>query len=192
MNATGSATGSAAGNGFVLVTGNPGKLAEARRLVGPGLEAVAIELPEIQSLDLEEILRAKGEEAWRRLGRPLVVEDTGLALAALQGFPGPLVKWMLQAAGAAGIARVGLALGEPRVAAHCGILYRDAGRTLIVHGVTHGTLVPPRGYGGFGWDPIFLPDGETRTYAELSDERKDEIGHRGIAWRELLARLAPS
>jgi len=95
---------------FVLVTGNPGKLAEARRLLGSGadLQAVEVDLPEIQSLDLEAILRAKAEEAWRRVGRPLVVEEAGLGLAALHGFPGPVAA--VQPGGPAD--QAGLLLGD--------------------------------------------------------------------------------
>jgi non-canonical purine NTP pyrophosphatase (RdgB/HAM1 family) len=179
---------------FVLVTGNRGKLAEARRLAGMDLEAVEVDLPEIQSLDLLEVLKAKAAEAWARIGRPLVVEEAGLGLAALNGFPGPLVKWMLDATGAEGLARVGAALGDPRATARCALLYFDAGRdgerTVIAEGVTEGTLVlPGRGEHGFGWDPVFLADGETRTFAELIGPEKDAVSHRGKAWRELLRRL---
>lgn len=175
---------------FVFVTGNRAKLEEARRIVGPDLAAERLELPEIQSLDLRAVLRAKGEEAWRRLGRPLVVEETGLELAALAGFPGPLVRWMLEAVGPAGIAGVGLALGEPAVTARCMLLLRDGERELIAEGEDRGTLVlPPRGEGGFGWDPVFVPEGESRTYGELPAAVKDRIGHRGLAWRALLSRL---
>jgi XTP/dITP diphosphohydrolase len=178
---------------FVLVSGNRGKIAEARRMAGiagPHLEAVELDLPEIQSLDLLEILTAKGEEAWRRLGRPLVVEEAGLGLAALNGFPGPLVKWMLEAVGAEGLARTAAALGTPGATAHCALLYRDANRTVIAEGQTEGTLVlPPRGPHGFGWDPVFLPAGETRTFGELTGAEKDAVSHRGRAWRALLAML---
>jgi non-canonical purine NTP pyrophosphatase (RdgB/HAM1 family) len=176
---------------YVLVTGNRGKLAEARRIAGPGLAAVAMDLPEIQSLDLLEVLRHKGDEAWRRLERPLVVEEAGFDLAALGGFPGPLVKWMLDAAGAQTLARVGLALGDPRAVAHCALYYRDPDRTLIAQGAAAGTLVlPPRGAAGFGWDPVFAPQGHDRTFGELPDAEKDRLSHRGHAWRDLLAQLA--
>lgn len=177
--------------GFTLVTGNPDKAAEARRIWPAAFDTAAIDLPEIQSLDLGEVLAAKADEAWRRLGRPLVVEETGLELSALGGFPGPLVKWMLQAVGAAGIARTALALGDPRVAARCRLLFRDGERRVVAEGVTRGILVEvPRGTGGFGWDPVFQPDGETLTYGELPPARKDAIGHRGRAWRELARALA--
>ncbi len=179
-------------SGVVFVTGNAAKLAEARRLAGPALESVAIDLPEIQSLDLHEILAAKAAEAWRRLERPLIVEETGLELAALGGFPGPLVKWMLAAAGAEGVARAALALGEPRATARCALLYRDGERSVTAEGTTRGVLVlPARGQAGFGWDPVFQPEGETRTYGELEGVEKDRISHRGRAWRELLAQLPP-
>jgi len=176
--------------GAVLVTGNRDKLAEARRLAGRRLESVALDLPEIQSLDLEEVLRAKADEGWRRLGRPVIVEETALELAALGGFPGPLVKWMLAAVGPTGIARAALALGDPVATARCALLYRDAERLVIGRGQVVGRLVdPPRGEGGFGWDPVLVPEGETRSFGEMGPEEKDRLGHRGRAWRDLAARL---
>ena len=175
---------------YVLVTCNRGKLAEALRLAGPGLAAVAIDLPEIQSLDLLAVLRHKGEEAWHRLRRPLVVEEAGLDLAALGGFPGPLVKWMLEAAGAATIARTALALGDARAVARAALYYRDPDRTLIAEGSSAGTLVlPARGHHGFGWDPVFQPAGHDRTFGEFAGPEKDALSHRGQAWRRLLAIL---
>jgi non-canonical purine NTP pyrophosphatase (RdgB/HAM1 family) len=176
--------------GAVLVTGNPSKLAEARRICGLGLEAVEVELPEIQSLDIYEVLRAKGREAFRQLRRPVVVEETGLELAALNGFPGPLVKWMLGAVGAEGIARTASVLGDTRAVAHCALLYLDDQREVNAEGTTEGELVtPPRGEGGFGWDPVFLPAGESRTYGEMSPADKDRLSHRARAWRAFVTRL---
>lgn len=174
---------------FVLVTGNAGKIAEARLAVGAELEAVEVDLPEIQSLDYHEVLRAKAEEAWRRIGRPLVVEEAGLDLAALNGFPGPLVKWLLQAVGAEGIARTAASSGDVRAAARCFLLYKDEEREIVTEGRTAGTLVlPGRGAHGFGWDPVFLPDGSAQTFAELTGAEKGAVSHRGKAWRNL-ARL---
>jgi non-canonical purine NTP pyrophosphatase (RdgB/HAM1 family) len=178
---------------FVLVTGNRGKIAEARLAVGADLEAVEVDLPEIQSLDFLEVARAKAEEAWRRLGRPLIVEEAGLELTALNGFPGPLVKWMLQAVGAEGLARTAAALGDSRAVARCFLLYWDGDREVIAEGRTEGTLVlPARGTHGFGWDPVFLPNGpdtETRTFAELTGTEKGAVSHRGKAWREMARKL---
>lgn len=185
---------------FTLVTGNPSKVEETRRILeglaserglGPAeMDHVSVDLPEIQSADLLEVLRVKGEEARERLGRPLVVEETGLELAAFNGFPGPLVKWMLEAVGAEGIARAAHALAEPRATARCAVLLLDGEREVVGIGETRGELVlPPRGSHGFGWDPVFQPDGHTLTYAELGDDTKDAIGHRGRAWQDLLGKV---
>lgn len=176
---------------FVLVTGNPDKAAEAGRILGRAVETVSVDLPEIQSLDLLAVLRAKGEEAWRRLCRPLVVEETGLGLDALAGFPGPLVRWMLEAVGPEGIARTAIALGDPAAAARCALCYRDAAGAVIAEGGDRGELVlPARGGAGFGWDVVFRPAGADGTYAELGAGYKDRHGHRGRAWRALAAALA--
>ena len=186
---------------LLFVTGNPGKLSEARRLWGGELESVSIDLPEIQSGDLREVLGAKGREARRQLrdappAVPVVVEETGLEIDAFGGFPGPLVKWMLEAMGAAGIERAARLVARDDdhpttgATARCLLLYLDGERELVAEGALRGRLVPPRGAGGFGWDPIFLPEGETRTFAELPDGEKDRISHRGRAWRDLAERLA--
>jgi non-canonical purine NTP pyrophosphatase (RdgB/HAM1 family) len=177
----------------VLVTGNPEKRREAERVLGRSVPTVELELPELQSDSLHEVLCAKAEEAWRRLRRPVVVEETGLELDALAGFPGPLVKWMLRAVGAEGIARTAAALGDTRATARCALMLRDGLGTVVAEGATSGVLVlPPRGSGGFGWDPVFEPAGETLTYGELAPEVKDAIGHRGRAWRALLEKLETS
>lgn len=195
-------TGAARGGGaapalppFTLVTGNAAKRAEAERILlahgVDGVECHALDLPEIQSLDLLAVVRAKGEAARAALHGPVVVEETGLELAALAGFPGPLVRWMLEAVGAEGIARTALAMGDPRAVARCALLWTDGERTVVGEGAAEGTLVlPARGDGGFGWDPVFQPAGESRTYGELTAAEKDLRGHRGRAWRDLLAKLA--
>jgi non-canonical purine NTP pyrophosphatase (RdgB/HAM1 family) len=178
---------------LLLVTGNPGKLAEARRLAGRELEAVALDLPEIQSLDFLEVLEEKARAAFAAVGRPLVVEEAGLELAALNGFPGPLVRWMLDAVGAEGIARVAHDAGDAEARARCFLCWTDGSSSIVGRGESAGTLVlPGRGEGGFGFDPVFQPDGSERTFAELSGEEKDRLSHRGKAWRDLLRRLDAS
>jgi non-canonical purine NTP pyrophosphatase (RdgB/HAM1 family) len=179
---------------FLLVSGNRGKIAEARLIAGPDLPAAELDLPEIQSLDMLEILRAKAAAAWEALGRPVVVEEAGLELVALNGFPGPLIKWMLQAVGSDGIARTAEALGDVRATARCQLLYYqdggDGGEEIVAEGATEGILVwPGRGSHGFGWDPVFLPDGGDRTFAELDGLEKLAVSHRGKAWRDLLRKL---
>ena len=180
---------------FVLVTGNPGKLLEARRFLaqavsGFHLEHQSIDLPEIQSLDLLTVLEAKADEAWRRLQKPVVVDETGLGLASMGGFPGPLIKWLLDSVGAAGLGSMAHRLGDPRATACCALMYFDGERRLVGESAVDGHLLAePAGEHGFGWDPIFVPAGQPVSYAQMSDETKDRIGHRGDAWRQLLDRL---
>jgi non-canonical purine NTP pyrophosphatase (RdgB/HAM1 family) len=178
------------GPALLFVTGNPGKLAEARRLAGREIQSVAVDLPEMQSLSFEEILREKLAIAHAGLERPVVVEEAGLELAALNGFPGPLVRWMLEAVGAEGIARTALALGEPRARAVSLLAWTDGTHVVLGRGETEGEIVAPRGANGFGFDPVFLPDGSERTFGEMAAEEKDRFSHRGKAWRDLLAALA--
>ena len=185
------ATTSDALEGVAFVTGNSHKIDEARRLCASNLEMVRVELPEIQSLSILEVVEAKAQEAKHQVDGPFVVEETGFELEALNGFPGALVKWMLDAIGPEGLARVGLSMDNSRATARCALLYQNAERKLIAEGSTSGQLVlPPRGDGGFGWDSVFIPDGESRTCAELSPTEKDRLSHRGRAWRELSAKLA--
>jgi|GEM_PF-50260 len=182
---------------FIFVTGNPHKVEEAERALGRTVEAAPLDLPEIQSLNLVSVLRAKAAEAWQRLGAPVVVEDTSLELDALNGFPGPLVKWLLEAVGPEGVARQAHALDDARVVTHCAILYKAGPRPedeVVAHGRVAGRLVlPPRGEGGFGWDPVVVPEGAGgRTLAELaaSDEGKEAYSCRAHAWLELARMLA--
>ncbi|MFQ5526147.1 MAG: non-canonical purine NTP pyrophosphatase [Thermoanaerobaculia bacterium] len=177
-------------DGAVLVTGNENKVLEAERICGFPIRHVEADLPEIQSASLAEVTREKAAEAWHRLERPVIVEETGLELASMNGFPGPLVKWMLEAIGPVGIARTAAGLEDARARAVCIVAYHDGAEYFAGEGRTDGELVlPPRGEHGFGWDSVFRPEGEERTYAELGDQKKDEVGHRGRAWRALLERL---
>lgn len=178
---------------FILVTGNANKRLETERILGREVATEPLDLPEIQSADVLEVLEEKGREAFRRLKRPVVVEETALALDALNGFPGPLVKWMLDAVQAEGIAETAISLGNPRATAICALMFMDGERSIVGRGETAGLLtLPPRFGQGFGWDPVFQPDGSEESYAELGVSVKDEIGHRGRAWEDFARRLASS
>lgn len=182
---------------FAFVTGNRNKLREAERILGFLPDSMDVDLPEVQSLDLLEVVHAKADEARKHVDGALVVEETGLELHAMNGFPGPLVKWMLQAIGPIGIARSVHALDDARATARCLLVFDgfvDGEHCrLVAEGATHGRLVlEPQGDEGFGWDPIFVPDGEERTYAQLSGTEKDVLGHRGRAWKALQEQLRPS
>ena len=172
------------------MTGRPEKALEAERL-GFRLERLDLDLSEPQALDPAEVVEAKAREAYRRLQRPVLVEDSGLAIHAWGGFPGALVKWLEGSAGVAAIPRMLEPFSDRRATATCAIAYFDGADLVAASGAAHGTIAPaPRGEGGFGWDVLFVPDGDERTFAEMSGEQKDRVSHRRRAW-EALARMMP-
>lgn len=172
---------------LVFVTSNLDKLREAQEVLGTGLRHRALDLDEIQSLDLEEVVRRKAAAAHRRLGMPVLVEDTSLELAALGGFPGPLVRWLLASVGPQGICRIVLGFGDVRATARCIACASDGAAEEIGIGVVGGTIsATPRGGRGFGWDCTFVPDeGDGRTFAEMEPAEKNAISHRRRAFEAL-------
>jgi non-canonical purine NTP pyrophosphatase (RdgB/HAM1 family) len=153
-------------------------------------------LPEVQTLDLAEVVRGKASMAYERLGRPVLVEDTALELAGLGGFPGPLIRWLLASVGPEGICRIASCFGEAGATARCLVCATDGSEEIVGEGVVEGAIAPePRGQGGFGWDSAFVPsDGGGHTYGEMSEDEKNLISHRRrafVALREALAARAP-
>jgi non-canonical purine NTP pyrophosphatase (RdgB/HAM1 family) len=178
---------------LVFVSSNLGKLREAEAVLGRSLDHSELDLPELQALDLEEVVRAKAKAAWERLGRPVLVEDTGLELTGLGGFPGPLVRWLLTSVGPEGICRIASCFEDRRVVARCLVCATDGSVEVYGEGVVEGTIAhAPRGEGGFGWDSVFVPsDGGGRSYGEMSEDEKNRISHRHkafVALREALAK----
>ncbi len=179
---------------LVFVTSNDGKLREAEAVLGRSLDHRGLDLPELQTLDLEEVVRDKARAAWKQLKRPVLVEDTSLELAGLGGFPGPLIRWLLASVGPEGICRIAGCFDDRRATARCLICATDGSVDVFGEGVVEGTIAPsPRGAGGFGWDSAFIPaDGGGRSYGEMSEEEKNLISHRYkafVALRNALANL---
>lgn len=200
-----------------FVTTNPGKLNEAREYLDEPVEQLDFDYPERQAEDLATVAAHGARAAYRHVGEPVIVDDSGLTIDALGGFPGPYSSYVEEKLGiervwqltepeadrsAAFRAVVAYCDGEPfeatpepvdtdrrgqdLAADERGEATTDAqvasGEQLPVRlfeGVAPGTIVPPRGDGGFGFDPIFEYDG--KTYAEMSTEEKNAISHRGRA-----------
>ena len=174
---------------FTLVTGNAGKLAEWRRLLpsNVSLQHKDLDLLEIQSFDSAQIVAHKLRQAYDIVQGPVVVEDVSAGLDSLHGLPGPFVKFFEQQLGERALY---ILAGKPATAsASCTIGYYDGEHELIVDGTVHGSVVPGRGDGGFGFDKVFMPDGQPKTYAEMTAAEKDAVSHRHLAIDELLARL---
>ena len=200
-----------------FVTTNAGKVTEAQEYLDDPVEQVAFDYPERQADDLATVAAHGARTAYRHVGGPVIVDDSGLTIDALDGFPGPYSSYVEDTLG---IERVWdlVADEDDRSAAFRGVIaYCDgdpfeatpepvdtdrrgddidaterASATTdeqvaddeqlpvrIFEGVVPGTIVEPRGEGGFGYDPVFEFDG--RTFAELSTVEKNTISHRGRA-----------
>ncbi len=175
---------------LILVSSNPNKGIEAERILGIPLLRVSISLPEIQAAGVEDITRYKLETARTKgLGR-LIVEDVSLGFDELGNFPGPYVRWLLEAAGGKGLAAIAYALNNRAAKALCCVAYWNGSAGQIFMGECAGeVLVQPRGERHFGWDAWFQPRGSTKTFAEMTPEEKDRFSHRGHAYRKLAAQL---
>jgi XTP/dITP diphosphohydrolase len=171
----------------LFVTSNPNKAREAVEILGVELKRVGLDLPELQALDVAQVAAVKAAAARETLGAPdspILVEDSGLVVEAWNGLPGAFTKWFLKSVGNEGLLRM-LSGEENRSArAVCAVAVAVAdGSVRVFVGEVGGSIAPePRGSGGFGWDPIFIPEGHTETYAELGP-RKNHDSHRARAFR---------
>jgi XTP/dITP diphosphohydrolase len=178
----------------LLATGNAGKAAELSRLLGADVEAQAIEVVEdAGSYAGNALLKARAAQAVAR-GRIGLGDDSGIEVAALGGEPGlHSARW----AGPGDAERNEALLARldgasDRSAAFVCVLAAvlPDGREILAEGRVEGDLAEaPRGAGGFGYDPLFVPRGDARTVAELSPGEKDEVSHRGRAARALVSAL---
>ncbi|MGO9886101.1 MAG: RdgB/HAM1 family non-canonical purine NTP pyrophosphatase [Solirubrobacteraceae bacterium] len=185
---------------LVLATRNPHKLREFERLLAPaGVEVVAlpdgIDLPPEDGDTFEANALPKARAAAAKTGRPALADDSGIEAEALGGRPG---VYSARYAGlkATDQENLDMLIREAPAGSGlryvCALAYVDPGHDTarVFFGYSSGRLsAQPRGERGFGYDPVFLPDGDfgDRTMAELSDEEKDQISHRGRAVAALLA-----
>lgn len=171
-----------------FITGNKGKLAEVRSILGDVL-LLDIPIPEIQSLDAYEIIKAKLKEAKNHCSGEFIVEDTSLYFECLKGLPGPLIKWFIQTIGNDGLYKITKTFGNFNAEAKTIIGYSNIlGEIYFYEGAIKGTIVAPRGK-GFGWDPIFQPEGHSKTFGELSAEEKNSFSMRRVALNKLKDKL---
>jgi non-canonical purine NTP pyrophosphatase (RdgB/HAM1 family) len=175
---------------LILVSTNPNKGIEAERILGVPLLRVSITLPEIQAASVEDITRYKLEVARAKGYDRLIVEDVSLGFDELGNFPGPYVRWLLEAAGGKGLAAMAYALNNRGAKAQCCVGYWNGKSVKTFLGEVAGQiLVQPRGQRHFGWDAWFEPAGSGKTFAEMSDDEKDAASHRGRAYRMLAEHL---
>ena len=179
---------------ILFITGNEGKLKEAQEILSEHtVEGKAMDLPEIQSLELDEIIMEKlAAAAALMMGErvALIVEDTGLWIGDT-GLPGPLIKHFNETIGRDGLVKFSKAFGSDngRAECHVGLLLPNGRQPKFFAGTVKGTIVDPRGESDFGFDPVFVPEGHERTFAEMTTEEKNAISHRRKALEKVHAFL---
>ena len=188
---------------LVIATHNPGKLAEMKELLAPyGIDAVSagelgLAEPEETGNDFRSNAAIKAVAAAKATKLPAFADDSGIVVDALDGAPGIYsARWAGPAKDFRGaMARVQRELGQSKFPgdrrAHFVAVLSLAipdGEIANFRGEAHGRLVwPPRGERGFGYDPIFLPEGRSQTFGEMDPAGKHEISHRALAFHQLVA-----
>jgi XTP/dITP diphosphohydrolase len=168
-----------------FVTSNEHKAKEAAGIL-KGLvdvEHVSLECPEVRDESVAVVARGKAEYAYATLGRPVICDDTGFFVSALNGFPGSCAAYVQKTIGNDGILKLLSESSDRSAWFETGIAYADAFGIQVFLGRIDGTVVEPRGGGGFGYDPIFAING--KTLAEMSAEEKNRVSHRSIGFHAL-------
>lgn len=175
-----------------FMSGNVHKITEVQRILGPaGVEVVSVskKIEELQTEDVERLVRDKVIKAFGAIGRPLFVEHTGLYLKGLNELPAGLTQIFWDRLEADRFAKLVAGLGDDRVTAKTVLGYCDGRQIHIFEGAIKGTVPPvPAGPADFQWDCVFVPDGYSETFAQMG-AAKDTISMRRLALDKFAAHL---
>jgi len=150
-------------------------------------ETTTLEKFEIRSDNVEEIAEAAARHAFMTLGKPVVLDDTGFFVSSLKDFPGAYAAFALNAIGYEGILKLLEGVEDRSARFVTAVGFCDGVHLKTFVGEMHGTISEqPSGSEGFGYDPIFIPEGFTKTYADLTFEEKISISHRSKAFKAFL------
>lgn len=171
---------------LTFVTGNPSKAEQLGLHLHIEVAHKKLDLHEIQSVSLEEIVEHKVMEAYKHIQGPVLVEDTSLIFEALGRLPGPLIKWFLQELDNDGLCHLLDGFASRKAIAEVLFGYYDGTVFTTFKGEIQGSIAEkPRGVRGFGWDPIFIPAGHTKTWGEMSMDEQIATSMRRLALGKL-------
>lgn len=171
---------------LTFITGNAAKAEQLGRHLDFYVDHKKIDLTEIQSLDLHEIVEHKAKEAFKHIGSPVLIEDTSLTFHALGKLPGPLIKWFLTELNNEGLSKLLNGYSDRSATAEVLFGYYDGEELKTFNGSARGSIaLEPRGERGFGWDPIFIPEGYQKTWGEMDIEEQKNTSMRRIALKKL-------
>jgi non-canonical purine NTP pyrophosphatase (RdgB/HAM1 family) len=174
-------------NKLVLVSGNKNKAQEVKRILKIPIEIINLDIDEIQSMDPQKITLHKLEEAYNIVGKPLIVDDVSFEVDIWNGFPGPLIKWLLEEKNDPTLMLRMMSNETNRKAtAKLFVGLHDGKNAHIFTGEVKGNIAREiRGDNGFGWDKVFIPDDYTQTFAQMQPALKDSMSHRGRALKKV-------
>lgn len=172
-----------------FATGNRGKILEARIILRPfGIVPRAFDGKgvEVQAESVSEVAAYSARVAAVRCARALIVEDAGLFVGALHGFPGPNSSYVFKKIGIDGLLKLLQGEGSRSAVFRSAVAYCEPeGEPVIFEGVVRGKILhSPVGDGGFGFDPVFVPNGKRKSMAQMTLEEKCDVSHRGEAMRK--------
>lgn len=171
---------------ITFVTSNAAKAAEVSRVLVMPLEHQGIDIPELQSVNMSDVVRHKAQQAFASLKRPLLVEDTALTFHALGHLPGPFIKWFFQELGNDGLCQVLNNFASRDATASVMFGLHDGTAIHLFEAHQPGTIAStPRGGSGFGWDPLFIPQGHTQTWGEMTPQKKEATSMRTQALNQV-------
>lgn len=171
---------------ITLITGNIGKAKEFERLLGVKVHNQKIELPEIQTTDVTKVAKIKAEAAYKILQKPVFVDDTGLYINAWGELPGALIAWFLDNVGNEGILKMLEGWDDRTAKVVTALGYCDENGPQVFVGELNGLVAETsKGENGFGYDPIFIPGDQSKTFAEMTADEKDAISMRARAAKRL-------
>lgn len=169
-------------NSITFITGNNSKLKEFERLLGVNLEICKMDLPEVQSTDVRDVVKIKAQFAYEQIGRACFVDDTGLTIRSWGNLPGALIKWFIDNVGNGGILKMLSSYDSRDAYVTTAVGYCDQNGVKVFTGEVAGMISEqPRGENGFGYDEIFVPEGSGRTFAQMSNGEKDMFSMRSLA-----------
>lgn len=175
---------------IVFGTTNAGKLREATEILGLNITGTPLNISEVQSLDPIEVATRKVKDYFKALNKPILVEDVSLVFLALGKLPGPYITDFEKSIGNEGLVKL-IGNKNRRAIAQTTLAFANAdGEVHIFEGKVDGTIAEsPRGNNGFGWDPIFIPNGKHKTFAEMEPEEKNQYSMRAMALKKFHAWL---
>lgn len=171
---------------LMFITSNAGKAKYLSDYFHVPVDHLKLDLKEIQSLDLREVVEDKARRAYDIVKTPVLVEDVSLIFHALKALPGPLIKWFLETLGNKGLCKLLDKFDDRGASAKVEFAICDDTGVRTFSGSREGTIAEtPRGEVGFGWDPIFIPKGYDKTWAEMDADEKHSTSMRKIALEKM-------